>query len=276
MLFFWRYSESILYTDYFHLSYSIITWQKIYVMIILQEYAIWYLHLERKRVNLNRWFPVMHCANCSVVLKKKKKNAFQLHFNVCIYFQNRPDMHFTYGLLRSRLARSALVLRSNSQHIANSAATPQRPDCQLVEMEAPRFILRFRVVCWWLETWSATLHKSEKKRWEGIEELLPASSTKKKKEKGNIFIKPARLLSVDDLDAWGKKKKKETEHVARSCLCSAPDGPGCALSERTPVGVLHVVMKLELDSTPSELALSFFKFFKTFLFQWLYNQDVIT
>lgn len=76
-------------------------------------------------------------------------------------------------------------------------------------MEAPRFILRVRVVCWWLETWSATLHKSEKKRWEGIEELLPASSTKKKKEKGNIFIKPARLLSVDDLDAWGKKKKRK-------------------------------------------------------------------
>lgn len=37
---------------------------------------------------------VMHCANCCVVLK-----MFQLHFNFCSYFQNRPDMHFTFDLL---------------------------------------------------------------------------------------------------------------------------------------------------------------------------------
>lgn len=87
------------YTDYFHLSYSFITWQKSTLWLFYRNSHMVFTSGEETLVNLNHWVPVMHCANCCVVLK-----MFQLHFNFCSYFQNRPDMHFffffTYDLLR--------------------------------------------------------------------------------------------------------------------------------------------------------------------------------
>lgn len=102
---------------------------------------------EETLVNLNRWVPVMHCANCCVVLK-----GFSFISTFAVTF--RPDMHFTRIFPEAAsLATSALVVTTSQnrstlqiarqlRRVATVSASAERNVCQLVGMTAPRSLFR--------------------------------------------------------------------------------------------------------------------------------------
>lgn len=104
---------------------------------------------EETLVNLNHWVPVMHCANCCVVLK-----CFSFSSTFAVTFKTGPTCIFflNAGSSQKQLARSALVVttqvnRSTLQiarqlgSIATVSAWAESNVCQLVEMTAPRSLL---------------------------------------------------------------------------------------------------------------------------------------